>query len=129
MKKIICLIITVAFCFTLCGCCREVYIVKCNIQKEADNFNVCRRLTVMNARTDTVMLQLEGRFSLQNNSENELVIVLETEKDTYRQDYIYLTDNVLYVVEDIDESDVSPYHYELNFLPQMIPLTEITMNK
>lgn len=83
----------------------------------------------MNARTDTVVLQLEGRFSLQNNSSNELVIVLETGNDTYRQDYIYLTDNVLYVVEDIDESDVSPYHYELNFLPQMIPLTEITMNK
>lgn len=128
MKKIICLFLTIVCCFTLCGC-REVYRVQYNIQKEADNFNVCRRLTVMNARTDTVMLQLEGRFSLQNNTSNELVIVLETDKDTYRQDYIYLTDNVLYVVENIDESDVSPYHYELNFLPQMIPLTTITVNK
>lgn len=88
-----------------------------------------RKLTVMNARTDTIMLELTGRFSLKNNSTNELVVILETDDNVYKVNYIYLTDNVLYVVEDMSGADISPYHYELNFLPQMIPVFDITSSK
>ena len=73
MKKImaVLLAIVMSMCM-LTGCMRESTKVAYNIGKEADNFNVQRRLTVINARTDTVLLQLEGTFSLRNNSENEL---------------------------------------------------------
>ena len=127
-KKFLAIILCIVIALTLCGC-REVTRVKFNVSKEADNFNVMRKLTVMNARTDTIMLELTGRFSLKNNSTNELVVIIETEKDVYKVNYIYLTENVLYVVEDMSGADVSPYHYELNFLPQMIGMYDITINK
>ena len=67
-KKIMALLaVFVLLCAFLTGC-TEVYKVSNNISQEADNFNVTRKLTVLNARTDTILLELTGTFSLQNNS-------------------------------------------------------------
>lgn len=104
-------------CLVLTGC-TEVDQVSSNISKEADNFNVTRKLTVLNARTDTILLELTGTFSLQNNSENELEVIIETAEGKYQKDLVYLNDYTMYVVEDISGSDVDKYHYEINFLPE-----------
>ena len=45
--------------------------------------------------------------------------VCKTGENEYKKHFIYLTDTVLYVVEDMSGSDVSPYHYEVTFYPQM----------
>ncbi|CUN95177.1 Uncharacterised protein [Fusicatenibacter saccharivorans] len=107
----------VLLCAFLTGC-TEVDQVSNNISKEADNFNVTRKLTVLNARTDTILLELTGTFSLQNNSENELEVIIETAEGKYQKDLAYLNDYTMYVVEDISGSDVDKYHYEINFLPE-----------
>lgn len=110
---------------TLTGCSQS-YRVSENISQEANNFNVVRRITVINARTDTVLLQLTGTFSLRNNSENELEVICELEDGKYQKHYVYLNEYTLYVVEDLSGSNVSKYSYELNFLPEMIPGVKIT---
>ena len=107
----------VLLCAFLTGC-TEVDQVSNNISKEADNFNVTRKLTVLNARTDTILLELTGTFSLQNNSENELEVIIETAEGKYQKDLVYLNDYIMYVVEDISGADVDKYHYEINFLPE-----------
>lgn len=107
----------VLLCAFLAGC-TEVDQVSNNISKEADNFNVTRKLTVLNARTDTILLELTGTFSLQNNSENELEVIIETAEGKYQKDLVYLNDYTMYVVEDISGADVDKYHYEINFLPE-----------
>lgn len=110
--------------FALSTClagCREADRVSHNVGVEADNFNVVRRLTVINARTDTVLLQLTGTFSLQNSDANELEVICELPNKTYQKHFVYLNEYTLYVVEDISGSSVSKYDYEINFLPQMIP--------
>lgn len=108
--------------------CRQSDRAQYNVQKEADNFNVERRLTVINARTDKPLLELTGFFSLDNNSTSELVVTLQTGPDEYRIDYVYLNEWTLYVVEDISGAHVDPYHYEINFLPEMIVPFTITSN-
>jgi hypothetical protein len=108
---------------TLCGC-RQSDFVSYNVSKEADNFNVVRKLTVLNARTDTILLELIGTFSISNNTTNELQIVCEVADGEYQKHYVYLNDYTLYVVEDISGSDVSKYHYEITFLPQTLQLLE-----
>lgn len=110
---------------TLTGC-NQSYRVSENISQEANNFNVVRRITVINARTDTVLLQLTGTFSLRNNSDNELEVICELEDGKYQKHYVYLNEYTLYVVEDLSGSNVSKYSYELNFLPEMIPGVKIT---
>lgn len=104
-------------CFVTTGC-SEASKVSMNISQEADNFNVTRKLTVLNARTDTILLELTGTFALKNNSSNELEVIIETAEGKYQKDYVYLNDYTMYVVEDISGSDVDKYHYEINFLPQ-----------
>lgn len=109
------MICLVAICFTGCT---EATKVSTNISKEADNFNVTRKLTVINARTDSVLLELIGTFALKNNSTKELEVIIETEEGKYQKDYVYLNEYTMYVVEDLSNSDVDKYHYEINFLPE-----------
>ena len=124
MKKIVSLlVILILMILVLCGC-TEVNRVSYNIKQQADNFNVTRRIVVMNARTDTVMFELIGNFSLQNNTSNELEIVCEVDNNVYKKHFIYLNDYTLYVVEDVSGAYVDKYHYEVNYIPEMIvPVT------
>lgn len=108
----------------LCAC-SEADRVNSNISQEANNFNVTRRLEVINARTDTPLFELIGNFSLSNNSDNELVITVELENGTYKKHYVYLNEYTMYVVEDLSGSDVSAYHYEINVLPQTFQTFEL----
>ena len=104
-------------CFIATGC-SEADQVSQNISQEADNFNVTRKLTVLNARTDTILLELTGTFALKNNSSRELEVIIETAEGKYQKDYVYLNDYTMYVVEDISGASVDKYHYEINFLPE-----------
>ncbi|WP_270499018.1 hypothetical protein [Blautia intestinalis] len=118
MKKVTAVIaMMLLICLTATGC-TEASQVSYNISKEANNFNVTRKLTVLNARTDTILLELTGTFALQNNSDNELEVIIETAENKYQKDYVYLNDYTMYVVEDVSGASVDKYHYEINFLPE-----------
>lgn len=77
MKKVVAVVIATLMVAVLMTGCTESEQVSYNIGKEADNFNVTRKLTVINARTDTILLEMEGTFSLSNNSDNELEVICE----------------------------------------------------
>lgn len=106
--------------------CRESNRVSHNISKEADNFNVTRRLVVINARTDKPLFELVGNFALSNNDENELEVVCQTGKNEFKKHYIYLNEYTIYTVEDISGANVNKYKYEVNFLPETIQPITIT---
>lgn len=125
MKRFLLVVVIIAMVFVLSGC-NEADRVSVNIGKEADNFNVVRRITVFNIRTDTVLMQMTGKMSLQNNSSNELVVLVEVEKGTYQKHFIYLNEYTMYTVEDLNGTEVSPYAYELEFLPQALQPVKIT---
>lgn len=106
--------------------CKEADRVSHNISQEADNFNVVRRLTVINCRSDKVTLQLTGTFSIhKNNDTNELEVTCELPDGKYTKHFVYLNEWTCYTVEDLSGSTVDKYSYELNFLPQEIPGVKI----
>lgn len=107
--------------------CRQSDRVSYNVSKEADEFNICRKITVINSRTDTIIYELEGVFALSNNVNNELEIICQTGENEYKKHFIYLTDTILYVVEDMQGADISPYHYEVTFYPQMIGNVDVNV--
>lgn len=124
VKKVIIATIGVVLSAVLLCSCTEAERVTYNVQKEADNFNVTRRLSVINARSDKPVLELIGNFSISNNEENELVVTIEVAPNVYKVDYVYLNDWVMYTIEDVSGAYVDKYHYEMNFLPEMIiPIT------
>jgi hypothetical protein len=126
VKKII-LVILVLLVVLIAGC-TEADRVSSNVSKEADLFNVTRRIEVINARTDKPLFELIGNFSLKNNSTNELAIIVEVAPNVYKKHFVYLNEWTLYVVEDVSGAYVDKYHYEVNFLPEMIMPVTITNN-
>lgn len=119
MLIVVAIILTTFLSFNLTSC-READKVSYNVSREADSFGVCRKITVINSRTDTIIYELEGIFSLNNSLNNELEIICKTGENEYKKHFIYLTDTVLYVVEDMQGATVSPYHYKVVFYPKMI---------
>ena len=128
-KKVIAIMMCfVALACVLCGCQRQSDRVAYNISKEADNFNVTRRLEVINARTDKPVFELIGNFAISNNSTNELEVTVEVGQGVYKKQRVYLNEWTIYVVEDVSGAYVDKYHYEVNFLPEMIVPVTFTMN-
>ena len=116
---VIAIILIALLCVNLTSC-SQADKVSYNVSREADSFGVCRKITVINSRTDTIIYELEGIFSINNSVNNELEIICRTGESEYKKHFIYLTDTVLYVVEDMQGADVSPYHYKITFYPKMI---------
>ena len=114
MKKVLALILFVVLVLSLVGC-SEADKVNANLSKDADYFNCERRITVYNARTDTIILTVEGYMSISNNSSSELVVTCKTGANEYKKNYVYLNDYTLYVVEDVTGTHTDPYHYKMYF--------------
>ena len=105
--------------FTLTSC-NEAERVRMNLTQEADNFNSLRRITVIDCITGDTLFQMEGRSSITaDTADNQLEIVTEYQKGLYNKQIIGLSDNVTYIVEDLEVTNVSEYHYEINFNPHM----------
>lgn len=115
MKKIVAVLLVV---LCLMGCmtgCSEASNVNHNLSQAADNFQVVRKITVYNARTDLIIMEMEGLMSLSNTSTSELVVTCMTGPSQYKKNYIYLNEYVIYVVEDITGTVTDPYHYKIHF--------------
>ena len=126
MKKIVAALLVI---LCLVGCltgCSEAANVNHNLSQAADNFQVIRKITVYNARTDLIIMEMEGAMSLSNTSTSELVVTCMTGPNTYKKNYIYLNEYVIYVVEDITGTVTDPYHYKIHFYTA---LPDIDINK
>lgn len=122
MKHIKSVLAVIIIAVIICGCQRQANKVSYNISKQADNFNVMRRLTVMNTRTDKCLMQMTGRFSIQSEGNNELSVIVEIDRKRgiYQKHFVYLNEWTSYTVEDLNGVQVSKYDYELEFMPQML---------
>ena len=100
---------------TLFAGCTAADNVNHNLSQAADNFQCLRKITVYNARTDLIVMEMEGYMSLSNNTASELVVTCMTGKNEYKKNYIYLNEYVIYVVEDITGTSTDPYHYKVHF--------------
>jgi hypothetical protein len=124
MKKFISILAVIIIMCGFVGCGSQADRVSHNISKDADRFNVTRRLAVINARTDKPIFEIIGNFSISNNLNNELEIICEVEQGKYKKHFVYLNEWTIYTVEDVSGAYVDNYHYEVNYLPEMIiPVT------
>lgn len=125
MKKKIAVMMLTIMVMAIVGGCKlsQADRVSYNISQEADNFNIARQLTVINCLEGDVLFQMTGRMSITaDRTDNQLEIVVE-EDGAYKKHFVGLSDNVTYVVEDLDVNNVSKYKYTLNYNPKMwIPI-------
>ena len=115
MKKIICVLLLVLSIVNFASCSAADN-VNHNLSQAADNFEVARKITVYNARTDLIVMEMEGLMSLSNDSySNELIVTCKVGENEYKKNYVYLNEYVIYVVEDITGTTTDPYHYKVHF--------------
>ena len=97
-----------------------------NISTEADNFNVVRRLAVINTITDKPQLEMVGLLSIRADAaDSQLEVTVKDENGKFKKHFVGLTPTVTYVVEDISGTDVSEYRYQISYLPEAIIPVEL----
>lgn len=120
MKKLITAVAIVGIAAGL-GACTDADIASQNISKAADYFEINRRIVFYNGITDSYMLTIEGRCSINKDSQdNQLEVTCKTAADKYKKHFLGISDNVTYFVEQLDFADVSTYHYRVVFKPAAI---------
>ena len=116
MKKILLSILAVFMLLTATGC-RESEVVNYNLRKDADFFNIRRRVTAINTWTGDVLFCVEGYISLTSDADGDLNVTIKTGENEYKLFYAHLSENVTYTSEQLDSSDVSGYAYEIVWFP------------
>ena len=120
MKKILTVIMALVLLLTFVGC-TQAERASYNLSKEADNFNVVRQVTVINCIEGDVIFQMTGKLSIEADEVEKQLEIMVEDNGTYVKHFIGLSDNVTYVIEDLNlgANDVSQYRYTINFNPKM----------
>lgn len=119
MKKLLVTISLCAMLFILASC-TQAENVRHNLRREADDFNVRRRITVLNTRTDTPMMQITGLISIDTDSDGDLNITIEKAPNEYVLNYAHLSQDTTYIVEQIETKEVNKYQYDIKFYPAQL---------
>lgn len=120
MKKKILLVTLLGIVVVLLSSCRQADTVRHNLKREADDFNIRRRITVLNTRTDTPMMQITGLLSIDVDKDGDLNITIEKEPNQFVLNYAHLSQDTTYIVEQIETKEVNKYQYEIKFYPTQL---------
>jgi len=94
-----------------------------NISKAAEQFEVARRIVFFNGITDKYLLEIDGYCSVETTDsglDGALSVTCKLGNGKFKKSYLGLSDNVSYLVEQIDPIDVSTTHYRVIFKPEAI---------
>ena len=115
---IITLIIFVIFvAFTLVAGHNEVERQSNEINKQVDNFKIPRTLTVINTRTDKIIVKIVGTFSIQK-SDGKLNIICAIDENKYAKIFFNLNEWIFYIVEDCITDDIKLYKIDITYYPE-----------
>ena len=114
-KIVVCLCLMCMICIPLgmLTGCNKADNIQHNIRQDSDNFETYRRVTVINLRSDKVLLTVEGYISIKDSSTNEIAIIINTAPNKYMMHYVYTGPEVVYLVEQMEPSNTDPYHWEI----------------
>lgn len=101
--------------------CDDSEVATRNLIKAADNFEVNRRIVFYNGITDTYMLEIEGRCSIDlNQNSTAFNVICDVGNGNYKRHTLVLSDNVTAFVEQIEPNKVSKNFYRVTFKPSTI---------
>jgi hypothetical protein len=109
------------------GCGTEADVASHNVSKAADQFEVNRRIVFVNTWTGKYMLTIEGLCSLGNQDSNgKLSVTCKVGPSAYKKHFLGLSNNVSFVVEQLEPNKVNRFQYRVIFAPlQIVPDIEL----
>lgn len=121
MRKLILIAVSLAALAVLVGCGSQADTASKNLSKEAEKFNVQRRIVGINGVTDKVEFEVEGRCSVEGDglgNLNALVVICKHGPKDYRKHWVGLSDNVFFIVTQLKGIPVSEYRTKIILKPQ-----------
>ena len=101
--------------------CSDADVASSNLSKAADNFEISRRIVFYNGITGEYPLVIQGLCSLGNfDSNRQLSVTCKVGPGQYKKAFLGLSDNVTYIVEQLDSANVSTQQYKVFFKPSTI---------
>ena len=119
-RIIITLTLVAALLLGACSNSQPADLVSNNLSTAAVNFEIDRRIVFYNGITDTYMLEVIGRCALTSNDPAVLSVTCKTGPNEFKKHFLGLSDNVTYVVEQVDGAAVSDGRYRVVFRPTTI---------
>ena len=112
----------------LTGCTQtDADVAAKNISKAAEQFEVPRRIIFINGITDKYLLTIEGYCSVESSEsalggslEVTCRVVGKNGKVGFKKAFLGLSDNVSYMVEQLDPINVSTTRYRVIFKPEAL---------
>jgi hypothetical protein len=103
----------------LTACTSDATTVNKNLDTDADNFKVLRRVVFYNAIKGEYILEVEGYCSVDPGDGNRMTVTCKVGSE-YKRNALGKSDNVLWWYEQLTPSGVSPNHYTVIFKPEVI---------
>ena len=101
--------------------CSDADVASRNLSKAADNFDVNRRVVFYNGITGEYILSVEGLCSKGNDDgSRKVTITCKTGIGEYKKHYLGVSDNVTYIMEQLEPLPVGTHRYVINFKPSAI---------
>lgn len=124
MKKVlVALLVLAGLGAGVAACSSDADVASSNLSKAAEQFEVQRRIVFFNGITDKYLLVVEGRCSVETSDSKlggSLEVTCKVGPNEYKKNFLGLSDNVSYFVEQTETVDVSVYHYRVIFKPEVI---------
>lgn len=120
MKRIIAAAaISLATIGALTACSTDSKVVDENLKTAAEQFEVNRRITVINGITDKYLLVVEGRCSLEF-PDNRVEIICKLADGDFVKHHVIRSDNALVMSEQINGTAADTDRYRVIFKPESI---------
>jgi hypothetical protein len=109
---------------TLTGCgSSDADVAAKNLSKSAEMFEIQRRVVFFNGITDKYLLEITGLCSVETGASalaGSLEVTCKTGPNAFKKHFLGLSDNVSYLVEQVEGANVSKYRYRVIFKPDII---------
>lgn len=112
------MLVTVLCVVASLSACNKADNIKHNISRQSDAFESYREVTIINLRSDKVLMQVEGYISIKNNIDNELAIIIMEGPGQYKMHYVYIGGEIVYLVEQKENSTTDPYHWDIRIFAE-----------
>ena len=120
LKRYVAVLIGLVMVF-LTGCVSQADTVSKNLSTAAEEFEINRRIVMFNGITDNYLLSIEGRCSIEVDAvDNQLEVTCKVGKDAFEKHFLGLSDNVSYLVEQLEPVDANEFRTRVIFRPETI---------
>lgn len=120
MRKLAIAVLGLCLTGVVAGCSSDADKVNKNIGKACEQFECQRKIVGINGITDKVLLEVEGRCSLEQNGSlpRNLEVICKQGPNNYKKHFIGLSDNVTWISTQVEGLDADEYRTRIILKPQ-----------